>query len=833
MAECCYHCGLPIPAGVLLHANVAGQARAMCCIGCQAVSETIVANGFADYYSRRDQRPAASREAMPPALFESGVFDHPSIQKDFVREVNQWEREAALIVEGLTCPACVWLIEQYVARIDGVRSVRINLTTHRMQVRWDTRTAVLSKVMDAVVAVGYRAYPDDRQSMDALVRRERQNMLWRLFVAGFGMMQVMMYAIPVYLANGDMTADIEALMRWAGLVLTLPVMLYSAAPFFKGAWRDLGLRRVGMDVPVALGIGVAFLASAWATVNGTSGAVYFDSITMFVFLLLGGRYLEMSARQRAARGVEALNYAQPSLAFKLDNREGLDGHQIAVAELSPGDCLLVRPGEAVPADGQVISGVSTVDEALITGESRGVTKQAGDSVIGGSTNGGSPLIVEVTACGEASCLAMVQRLVAEAAHERPRIALLADRISGRFLGVLLALAVASALYWWHLSPERAFWVFVSVLVVSCPCALSLATPTALVVAAGALARRGVYVTKGSALEALASANFFVFDKTGTLTEGHPQMLESWFAEGTSADLELALAAALEAGSEHPLAQALTVAARASDTLSIKCSEWRSVTGAGVEAHLNGMPVRLGKLSFAQALHGKETPGVLNDWLERGDTVAALADAQGWRAGFRFGDRLRSDAFELVERLRRLNVHMAIFSGDDRSVVRSVGAALSINDARGNLWPQDKRAAVCELQTAGYRVAMVGDGVNDAPVLAQAHVSIAMGTGTRLAQNQADIVLLGGNLGALADAQHLARRTMSIIRQNLMWAFGYNAIFIPLAMADQISPLLAGVGMSASSLIVVLNALRLQRAGKGERTVPVLSLSATYSLEARQ
>lgn len=805
MTTACYHCGLPVPPSLDLRVRIGGEARAMCCAGCQAVAQAIVDGGLADYYRHRDAMPAPPREAMPEALRDSALFDHPAVQKDFVAPAGAGELEAHLVLEGLTCAACVWLNEQHVARLPGVTAIHINYTTRRARVRWDGSRVRLSQILDAIAAIGYRAHPYDADKAEHLAKKERQAALWRLFVAGFGMMQVMMYAVPVYLADGDMTPDIEALMRWASLILTLPVVLYSAAPFFQRAWRDLGLRRVGMDVPVALGVGAAFAASLWATVSN-QGEVYFDSVTMFVFLLLGGRYLEMMARQKAARGIEAINRAQPAVAFRVTDVAALHGEHVAVAELVVGDRVLVKPGERVPADGEVVSGHSSVDESLLSGESRPLPKQPGTALVGGSLNISSPLVMRVLAVGSATRLAAIQRLMNQAAGERPHLVAVADRYASRFVLALLILATLTAAFWWWFEPARALWIFVAVLVVSCPCALSLATPAALSVATGALAQRGLLLTRGHAVETLAAVTHFVFDKTGTLTEGRPRVLEVWSRDGDDA-AALQLAAALEQGSEHPLALAFLAAAAGADLPPV--AQHQSLSGAGVSAQYQGGELRLGSVAYGMALHAQLLPPQVAAWREAGDAVVLLADAGGWRAAFRLGDALRAGAQQTIAQLRALGIAVSIFSGDDVAVVQRLGRTLGIADARGNLLPEDKHAAMRALQADGAVVAMTGDGVNDAPVLAQAQLSIAMAGGTDLARSQADVVLLGDELPALVAGVRLARQAMRIVRQNLFWSFTYNITAIPLAMCGWVTPWMAGIGMSASSLLVVLNALRLQ------------------------
>ena len=815
----CYHCGLTLAdtAGQFV-VEIDGQSRAMCCAGCQAVAQAIVGNGLADYYRHRDALPESPREALPAALADFGLFDHPDVQKRFVRRAEgaagEHEQEAALILEGITCAACVWLNESHVRRQPGVTAVDINYTTRRARVRWDERVTKLSAILEAIAAIGYRAHPYDIGRSEELAGKERKAALWRLFVAGFGMMQVMMYAVPVYLADGDMTPDIEQLMRWASLILTLPVMLYSAAPFFTSAWRDLKLRRVGMDVPVALGVGAAFAASVWATLSA-AGEVYFDSVTMFVFFLLTGRYLEMMARQKAARSVETLARAMPAFATRLAGWPvtGADTpeERVAVAELRVGDAVRIKPGETVPADGCVLDGESAADESLLTGESRPVPKLAGDPLIGGSVNTASPLVMRIERVGDATRVAAIQRLMERAAAEKPRLVEMAERVAGRFIIALLLLAVATALAWWWIDPSRALWIFVAVLVVSCPCALSLATPAALTVATGALAARGVLVTRGHAIEALARADRFIFDKTGTLTLGRMVLVETISVHGAGA-YALALAAALERGSEHPIARALVAGGiDAGAAAAIEVAGLRATTGAGVEGAIEGRVWRLGSPEFVGALHGLTLPLELQAVVGAGDTVIALGNVEGWQAFFRLSDGVRAEASAMAAQLSAAGIKLSIFSGDAAAAAARVGAALGIPDARGGLSPEDKHAALKALQEAGETVAMVGDGVNDAPVLAQAQVSIAMGGGADLARANADVVLLGNDLQALPQGLALARRTLRIVKQNLVWAFAYNFVAIPLAMAGGVTPWMAGIGMSASSLLVVLNALRLQRA----------------------
>ncbi|MCS6785652.1 MAG: heavy metal translocating P-type ATPase [Thiobacillaceae bacterium] len=792
----CFHCGEPVPRGADYPIRFDGHVHPACCRGCQAVAQTIIDSGNADYYRLRTELPKTPEAALEE-LNKLQLYDLPEVQASFVR--NEGEiREASLILEGIVCAACIWLNERHLQQLPGVIAADINFSTHRARVRWDDTRIKLSDILRAVQAIGYRAYPFDASRQEDLFRRERNAAIRRLAIAGLGMMQVMMYAVPVYLAEaGTMTHDIEMLMRWASLILTTPVVFYSSAPFFLGAWRDLQLGRVGMDVPVALGVGLAYAASVWATWT-QQGEVYFDSVTMFVFFLLTGRFLEMNARRRSAEAAESLVKLIPAAAVRLPGYpQERSEEAIGAVKLSPGDYVLVAPGEAFPADGVVVEGTSSVDESLLTGESRPVEKGPGDTVVGGSLNLASPLVVRVERIGADTVLSGIVRLLDRALAEKPRLAELADRVAAWFVLGLLVAAAATAAVWYEIDPDRAFWITVSVLVVSCPCALSLATPAALTAALGRLTRMGLLATRGHALETLARATDVVFDKTGTLTTGAFKLVETLVLRGDQ-DQALALAAALEQGSTHPVALALRTAAPS----ALQATDLQYVPGQGVVGTVNGRRYRLGAPPFVAA--GERPP------LSAGLTPVGLADEVGVIAWFGLGDELRPQVQTLITRLRALGLRLHLYSGDRPENVAALAQALGIDDARGGMLPQDKLAAVKALQQQGCIVVMTGDGINDAPVLAQAQVSVAIDQGAEAAQAAADMVLMSSELLRLADGIELARRTQVIIRQNLSWSVLYNVLALPAAALGHVTPWLAGIGMSMSSLLVVLNALRLAR-----------------------
>jgi Cu2+-exporting ATPase len=661
-----------------------------------------------------------------------------------------------------------------------------------------------SDIIGALRAIGYTAYPLDAQRQAAHLERERRTLFRRLFVAGLSMMQVMMYAVPVYLAtDGTMDADMRALMNWAALLLTVPAVAYSAWPFLRGAWMDLRRGVAGMDVPVALGILAASGASVVAVVRG-QGDVYFDSITMFVFLLLGSRYLELDARRRAARALDGLQRAAPATAQRfVDFPAARAMDTVAAGALVPGDVVLVPPGQAVPADGVIVEGDTEVDLALLTGESRTRALGPGAQLPGGAVNVAQAIVVRVTSGARDSTLALLVRLVERAGQDKPALALWADRVGAWFVLALLVLTVVVGAGWYLADPVRAWPAAIAVLVVSCPCALSLATPTALAAATDRLLRRGALAIKPHVLETLGRATHVVFDKTGTVTYGHPVLRQTVTFGGASRRMALQLAVALEAGSAHPLAHALRAAA---GEAALVAGMVNQVVGQGVEGEIGGRRYRLGNAAFVAGIACGDAPG----GHEAGVTAVWLGTTSGWVARFEFVDEIRPEARDVVAGLRAAGKTVVLLSGDDEEAVQDVAMRLGIAHALGHQLPEDKLNVVRGLQREGAVVAMVGDGINDAAVLSGADVSFAMGQGAQLAQLHADCVLLGEGLRPLAAALDTAAATLRVIRQNLGWAMVYNLVAIPAAASGLLNPWLSGVGMAASSALVVLNAARLRR-----------------------
>jgi Cu2+-exporting ATPase len=623
-------------------------------------------------------------------------------------------------------------------------------------------------------------------------------------------MQVMMIAVALYAGRfHGMQQTFRSFFHWASLLLVIPVIAYAAIPFFRGAWRDVSRSRLSMDVPVALGIGLAFSGSVAATIGG-QGEVYYDSVVMFVFLLLVARYGEFLARRRNAYVAESLGHAVPAVATRLIAATAGESQQVVpIAELRLSDRVLVRPGERIPCDGTVVDGVSTVDESLLTGESRPAVKQSGHRVVGGTLNLEGPLEMTVQALGADTVLWRVLELVDRAQAEKPRLAQLADRAAGVVVAGVLVLAISVGGYWWQVDPQRWLPITVAVLVATCPCALSLATPTAITAATSALARLGVLVTRAAALEALAKATHVVFDKTGTLTRGEAILLEvRAFSDVRSWEC-MRIAAALAQRSEHPFARSLLAA---SGKIELpRATEVRRVPGAGLRGFIDGNTYWLGAPRFVFAQTGlKVQPDAMAELDRTGRSVVLLADRTAIRCAFWFGDEVRSGGRSLIRQLCARGLQVSLFSGDAMRPVRRVGETVGIEDMAHGLTPEDKLERVGALQRAGAVVVMVGDGVNDAPVLSKAHVSVAMGRGTEAARAPPDLILMTEELSQLPAAIDIAQRTRTVIRQNLAWALGYNLLILPVAAVGHVRPWMAALGMSLSSLLVVTNALRLMK-----------------------
>ena len=759
---------------------------------------------------------AVAMARMNADASDLSVLDDPAEWAAFGQSLDDGRWESRVVVQGMHCAACAFAVESTLSRVSGVHEVQVNAATGRARIVWSPASVLPSHWFEASAAAGYSLMPASDIAARGARARVARKALWRWLVAGFCMMQVMMYAYPGYIADaGDIAPDSMQLLRWASWVLSLPVLLFSCSPFFANAWQDLRSRRVGMDLPVALGMLITFAVSTAATFDATGPLgheVYFDSFTMFVFFLLTGRWLEARLRDRTAGALEALMNRLPDSIERRDARG--DFVRIAVRRLAVGDVVRVLPGQAFPGDGIVLAGDTSVDEALLTGESRPMPRASGAQVLAGSHNLDAPVEVRIDALGSSTRFAQIVALMESASVDKPRLARLADRVARPFLLLVLAAAAGALVFWWPVDHGKALMAAVAVLIVTCPCALSLATPAAMLASAGSLARGGVLSSRLQALEALATIDTVIFDKTGTLTDDTPRLDRVYCRQGLQPGDAVEIAAALGMQSLHPASRALVAAwqARFRMTPAWDIEQLQEHGGQGLQARMHRTTghgkttasnhgsirsMRFGSAAFCKV-----------DALHVDSAQVHLSDDEGWLASFVLAESLRSDAVAAITALGAQGIAVQLLSGDRAVAVRSLAERAGIQTAQGDCRPEDKLDVLSVLQGRGHRVAMVGDGLNDGPVLARADASFAFGRAVPLTQARADFIVMGGALQSIPDAIAQARRTMRVVRQNLWWAAGYNALCVPLALAGLMPAWLAGVGMAASSLVVVGNASRL-------------------------
>ena len=802
----CYHCSLPL-GDSSVRMELDGQWRQFCCQGCAAAAEIIVQGGLCAYYERRTAGEGALA-ALPPEeirrLHQQWMaLADPGFLSAYATALGDGRWSTQIAVEGIHCGACVWLIEQRLRGIPGVLAATVNYSTRRVALQWDAAQVQLPQVFQALAEVGYRPLPNARHQSELAHRRARRLAILRTLVAWLAMMQVMMFAWPGYIdPNGLNTAE-RGIFQWGSLALTLPALLFSGWPFLLGALRDVRTGRLGMDVPVTLGLWSAFAASVWSVAHGQSH-VYFDSVVMFLALLLTARLIEDSLRQRSLNAAEELMEQLPA-AVRVRAHAGDDWRSVAITQVRPGDEVELPSGSAAAVDGVVIAGESQVDEALLTGESRPVRKQPGDRVLAGSMNRQSPLVLRATQTGAATRIGQMVELMQHALASKPRSAQLADIAAQWFTVGLLLVALLTVLLWWWLDPARIVPTLVAVLVVSCPCALSLAVPAALAASTAQLSRHGVLLARGHALDRAPSVDLWLFDKTGTLTTAEPVVAQVRLLDPAwSQARALALARALEQGVQHPLARAFAATAQEGDAVE-SVQDLQAVAHGGMQAQWQGRTVRLGTAEFS----GVQQAAAPVDGDIPLTRIGLSVDGHAV-AVFDIAETLRPGVQQALTALRNSGADVAVISGDAPRTVAAWAKQLGGVQAEGGLSPEDKLARVRRWREQGRVVAMVGDGVNDAPVLAAADLSVSFAGAAPIARAGADVILHHPDMRALPRLVQTGRRTVAVMRQNLAWAVVYNLIAIPLAVAGFVTPLWAAVGMSSSSLLVVLNAARLAR-----------------------
>lgn len=791
----CFHCNEPVLTGDQFTTIINGQAQPMCCPGCQAVSQAIMDAGLSSYYQFRSEPGNRQTALVPEQLSQYSAYDLPEVQQDFVHKQGAID-STSLSIDGITCAACAWLIEHKLKPVAGVTNVLVNSTTQRALVSWDSERIQLSEILQIISKIGYQAAPYQVDEQEKQSKADSRKFLLRLGLAGFATMQVMMFALALYTGYfTDLDVQFRDYFRWVSLIFAAPVVLYSAQPFYFSALRSVLSGKLNMDVSVSIAILGAYIASCIATMQG-NGEVYFESVSMFTFFLLLGRYFEQAARQKASVSSSNLHKLVPLTAHLCHEGEITE---IAAKQLTIGDIILVKPGEVIAADAEVVTGQSSVNEAMLTGEQMPISKRVLDKVYAGTINIEQPIEVRVTALGQDQLVAEIIRLQELASNNKPTIALIADRLARYFSGTVLSIAAITYVVWSFVSPEDAFWITLSVLVATCPCALALATPTAVTCATAIFTKLGVIPRKPGIFEKLTKINHVVFDKTGTLTCGQLSIGDVQTFAGYSSAQVLSIAAAIEQGSLHPIA--LAFSPFYDNQHQVDTVEHH--IGLGIQAIMNQQQVSIGTAQFV-------SPGML--------PISVKATQSQWIylsidneliAKIEMLDKLRVDSIATVNALKAANIKLSIASGDNSGHVEFLAHKIGISDVHSGLSPQDKLALVNRLQQDA-NVAMFGDGINDAPVLAGANLSVAMGSGSAIAKNSADLILLGDHLSRFNDAIYVAKQTQRIIHQNLLWAFAYNIIILPLAVTGHVAPYIAAIGMSVSSLIVVSNSLRLLR-----------------------
>jgi Cu2+-exporting ATPase len=789
----CYHCGALVPNNVNIQLDILGSSRDMCCHGCKAVAQAITQSGDESFYQYRTDAsvtPDFTPSSLPTNIQqELALYDNEDVLQE-ICNLDDDQHSVTLIIEGITCAACAWLIEKQLKQFSGVASANLNLSQHRLHISWQQGDTPLSTIISRIYALGFKAQPYSPDVAQQQLEKEQKQSIQRLVLAALGTMQAMMFALPLYVGDwAGVFEKFETYFRFASLFITTPVVLYSARPFFSAFFRDLKTRHLTMDVPVSIAIGSAYLASVWSTfTNGEE--VYFDSVCMFTFFLLIGRFLETRARLKSGEAGNHLSNILPRSTVRmnpLDNSEVV----IPVSQLSLGDCIRVLPGSTIPADGLIVEGHSSIDESIISGEFLPIQKGLNEPVLGGSLNVENPLLMKVTALEKDMQISTIMSLIDRAAQDKPKIAQMADELAQYFVAAVLIMSTLVFVSWYFIDSDKAFWITLSVLVATCPCALSLATPTALTAATGALRRHGILITRGHVMETLTRSQRMVFDKTGTLTLGQLNIEKIEVLRGNQ-DQALQLAASLEAHSQHPIASAF----EHSNLLEVE--NLNAELGQGLSGEINQSTYKIGLASYAFPEPPKTPDG--RHWI-------LLADQQHAIAWFLLSDKIRSDAALAIKEIQQLKLSTEILSGDHSEQVALIAEQLNVDKVQGGVSPAGKLAYIQNLPTQEATV-MVGDGINDVPVLAQAPVSIAMGSASDLAKNHADVILVSNQIKHLPILLRQAKRSARIIKQNLIWALVYNGSILPLAALGLIPPYAAAIGMSASSLVVVFNALRL-------------------------
>jgi P-type Cu2+ transporter len=806
VSEICYHCNLPVVKAGIFSRSIAGIEREFCCFACQTVCQTIYDSGLQSFYQKTPEGETLTPPAEVPT--ELASYDSDEVQADYVEKLGE-ERTIHLLIEGIHCAACVWLIEHSLVNVEGIISADVNLTTKRLRLRWNNQHIALSAILQRLAKVGYGAVPFDPDTAEGALARRHQGLLYRMAFAGFAMMNLMWISIALY--SGADQGEFRNWFQWIGFIIATPTLLYSGYPFLRNAVLGLRQRYLTMDLPIAIGALTTYSYSTYITVaNPANGEVYFDTVVNFLFIILVGRYLEAISKKQALSATRRLLELQPKLATVISD----SGNKIVpVRSVLIGDLVLVKPGEKVPVDGSIVEGQSAIDESMLTGESIPIVKILNDKVVAGSINGDGAFTVRAEQVLRNTALAKIVALMEDAQASKAPIQSLTDKVVPWFVLITLSLATITFFYWSQFDFEIALLAATSVLIITCPCAFGLATPMSVAVATGVGANRGILIKRGAALEALSQVTHIVFDKTGTLSEGKLRVVNIELFSDVSADKLLTLAASVEQHSEHSIAVAVQQAAIDKQLSNLPVSNFISSPGEGINASVDGKHVLVGTQAWMlkHKVKSEQQDQKRIDELEQQGVSCVFIAIDGKLAGLLgLVDELRADVKKVIAELQIQNIAITVLSGDRKAVVSAVTADLGDISRQTEVMPKDKADTIRQLQQQGDIVAMVGDGVNDAPALIQADIGIALASGTDVSIESADIVLSHNELYQVVQARRLASKTLRTIKQNIVLSMSYNIVMVPLAMMALVSPIVAALTMPVSSLLVIANAARIRR-----------------------
>lgn len=808
MPNHCFHCGLENPAGSSFTLEIFDQTNRFCCLGCLAIAETLQQNNMLDFYRYRESPSNKPEELVPAALQKLTAMDNTEVLDEISQSAGDF-REIQLGIEGITCAACGWLIEKQLSLLPHVVSVSVNVTTHRALVKWSDK-GKLSSILKQLQKLGYRGYPFAENQQEESFQQANRQYAKRILVAALGMMQVMTYALAIYIGEfQDLELRHQAFLHWLSGLIATPVVFYAAYPFFKSAFNNLKTKHLGMNLPVSIAILSGYVASCYSLISNNN-VYYFDSIVMFTFFLLIGRFLEHRARYRSLLKQQNFSQLLPLTANKKNRDNSITS--ISLGKVKVGDTLQVYAGDIIPVDGILTQDSADINEAILTGEFLPVTKNSGDRLLSGTTNHSASLTMKVTSSVSSSHLQRLIELQHKAEQLKPKTLSLIDRVAHWYVAILLLLVCLSGAYWYQVNPEQTFAIVLSVLVVSCPCALSLATPAAVAAATTRLSDLGLMLRTASALEDLSKVDNIYFDKTGTLTTGnlkitnitvYPDAEQLAYRESLSAQQAcFEIAYLLERASNHPIAHAFKL--NDSD-LELQVDQLKELPGKGVQGIINGTHYKLGNIKLMDP--SKINSSTLDDVNE---TQIYLAQEDKLLAKFSLEDTIKPTSKHAISNLREQHYQIGILSGDANNAVKAIAQQLAIDEYKSALSPEDKLEFINNKQSAGTNCLMVGDGFNDVGALAASSMSITLGTGTQLSKNASGAVLVSKDLAVIAKTMAISAKVRRIIKQNLCWAIGYNVIAVPFAVMGLVPAWLAAIGMSLSSLIVVLNALRLRK-----------------------